>query len=212
LKAANDTLLNQALTLAATGAVRRFVYASSGAVHQTGGAPKQQAYREMKQAQEGRVQAWSARTGASLLMPRIFNVGGPYITHARAYALGDFIAQAMAAGVIRIAARRAVIRSYVHVHELARVILDLALDADGPLAFDTAGTEVVEMADLALAVARVMDRPIEIERAPMETGEDRYVGDGRLYQAALARTGAVPIGLDRIVRDTAAFMRRNAPP
>lgn len=212
LKPANAYLLDHALALAETGSVRRFVYASSGAVYQTGGSLKQRAYREMKQAQEELIQAWSSRTGAPLLMPRIFNVGGPYINHIRAYALGDFIAQAEATGVIRIEARRAVIRSYVHVHELARVILDSALDADGSITFDTAGAEVVEMAGLAQAVARALDRPIEIERRPMEPGEDRYVGDGRLYQSALARSGAAPIGLDRIIRDTAAFMRRRGLP
>ena len=211
LRAANDAVLNQALALAGTGVVRRFVYASSGAVYQAGGSPAKQGYREMKLAQEDRVRTWSSQTGAPLLIPRIFNVGGPYINHIRAYALGDFIAQALDGGVIRIDARRPVIRSYVHVHELARVILDLALGADGPMTFDTAGGDVVEMADLALAVGRALNRPIDIDRPPMESGEDRYVGDRRLYQEALTRSGVAPIGLDRIIRDTAAFMRRREP-
>jgi nucleoside-diphosphate-sugar epimerase len=158
------------------------------------------------------VRSWSVRTGAPLLIPRIFNVGGPYINRVRAYALGDFIAQALTGDVIRIQARRPVIRSYVHVHELARVILDLALGASGPTSFDTAGPEVVEMADLAHAVGRALDRPLDIDRPPMEAGEDRYVGDGRLYQAALARSGATPVGLDQIIRDTADFMQRSARP
>jgi len=211
LRAANDALLDQALALAGTGALRRFVYASSGAVYQTGGSPAKQAYAGMKRAQEQLAQAWAARTGAPVLMPRIFNVGGPYINHVRAYALGDFIAQAMAGDVIRIEARRPVVRSYVHVHELARVILDLALGPIGPTTFDTAGPDVVEMAELAHAVGRALNRPIDIDRPPMGPGEDRYVGDGRLYLEALARSGAAPIGLDRIIQDTAAFMRQSAP-
>jgi nucleoside-diphosphate-sugar epimerase len=209
LKAANDVVLDQALALAATGAVRRFVHASSGAIYQTGGSPTKHAYSDMKRAQEHAVRAWSSRTGAPLLIPRIFNVGGPYINHVRAYAVGDFIAQALAGSVIRIEARRPVFRSYVHVHELARVIFDLALKDAGPTTFDTAGPEIVEMADLASAVGTALNRPLEIRRPPMEVGEDRYVGDGRIYQAALARSGAVPVGLDRIVRDTADFMRRS---
>jgi nucleoside-diphosphate-sugar epimerase len=207
LKAANDALLDQAFGLAQTGSVRRFVYASSGAVYQTEGSVRKRAYAEMKRAQEDDVRAWAGRTGAPILIPRIFNVGGPYINHIQAYALGDFIQQALAGGAIRIEARQAVVRSYVHLFEFARVMLDLALNGEDALAFDTAGSEIVEMADLAQAVGRAMGLDLDIHRPPMEPGEDRYVGDGAVYEAALARSGAAPIGLDRIIRDTAAYLK-----
>ena len=211
LKAANDALLDQAFGLAQTGSMRRFVYASSGAVHQTGGSPKKRAYAGMKRAQEAAVRDWAARTGAPILIPRIFNVGGPYINPIQNYALGDFIQQALTGGAIRIEARQAVIRSYVHLTEFARVTFDLALNGEDGLAFDTAGSEVVEMADLAKAVGRALELDLDIRRPPMEPGEDRYVGDGAVYQAALARAGAAPIGLDRIIRDTAAYLKELRP-
>jgi nucleoside-diphosphate-sugar epimerase len=211
LKAANDLILDQTLALARTGSVRRFVYASSGAVYQSGGSPAKHGYREMKRAQEDAVRAWAARTATPLLIPRIFNVGGPHINHIRGYALGDFIAQALEGETIRIKAPRRVIRSYVHVHELAAVILYQALGADGSVTFDTAGPEIVEMADLAEAVARALRLRLDIQRTLLEPGEERYVGDGRAYQAALAQSGATPIGLDQIIRDTAAFMQRSVP-
>jgi nucleoside-diphosphate-sugar epimerase len=207
LRAANDAILGQALALAQTGVVRRFVHASSGAVYRTAGAAAKQAYGEMKRAQEEAVRDWAARTGAPILIPRIFNVGGPYINHAGAYALGSFIEQALAGGVIQIEARQAVIRSYVHLHEFARVLFDLAVVDEDGLVFDTAGPEVVEMADLAQAVGRALDLDLDIQRPLMEAGEDRYVGDGAAYQAALARSGVAPIGLDRIIRDTADYLR-----
>jgi nucleoside-diphosphate-sugar epimerase len=208
LRAANDAVLDRALSLARTGAVRRFVYASSGAVHQVGGSPQKRAYSDMKRAQEDRVRAWAAQAGAPLLIPRIFNVGGPYINHVENYALGSFITQALASGVIEIQARQAVIRSYVHLFEFARVLFDLALAGEDHVVFDTAGVEVVEMADLARAVGRALGLDVAIKRPPMSPGADRYVGDSPLYQAAAARVLGASIGLDQIIRDTATYMRQ----
>lgn len=209
VRALNEAMLADVLTLAGTGVVRRLVCVSSGAVYQQGqGSAEKQAYADLKRDQETIARAWAAKSGAPLLIPRIFNVGGPYMTNPGAYALGDFIAQARAQGAIKIGAPRPATRSYVHVLELARVMLHLALDPAAPLAFDTAGPEVVEMAGLAAAVGRALDLPeLTIVRPPLEAGsEDRYVGDGAVYQAALARMGAEPLDLDRIIRDTAAWL------
>jgi nucleoside-diphosphate-sugar epimerase len=207
-QAANDTVLTQILDLASAAAVRRLVYASSGAVYQGGGSPQKRAYSEMKRRQEDAVRAWATRAGAPLLIPRIFNVGGPYINHVNAYALGSFIRQALARGVIEIEARRPVIRSYVHLDEFARVLFDLAFGAEDGLTFDTAGAEVVEMADLAQAVGAALDLEVEVRRPPTSgDGEDRYVGDGQIYQAAVAHCQGAQIGLERIIGDTADYMR-----
>jgi nucleoside-diphosphate-sugar epimerase len=211
LRAANDAVLSQTLNLARTAAVRRFVYASSGAVYQNGATAEKQAYGEMKRAQEGVAQDWAAKASVPLLIPRIFNVGGPYINHVGAYALGSFIEQALASGVIEIQARQAVLRSYVHLFEFARVLFELSLSDEASLTFDTAGDDVVEMSDLARAVRSALALDLDIRRPPMSPGEDRYVGDGRLYQAAVARCQGEPIGLDRIVRDTAEYLRRLTP-
>jgi nucleoside-diphosphate-sugar epimerase len=210
LRAANDALLQGALALAEGAVVRRLVHASSGAVHlPLEASPDKRAYADLKREQETAVLAWGERTGTPILAPRIFNVGGPYMTQPQNYALGSFILQALRDGVIRIGARKPVLRSYVHGLELARVMFDLALDEVPALAFDTAGTETVEMAALAAAVGHALDLPdLRIERPPLEAGpEDRYVGDGAIYQSALARAGAEPIGLHQIIRDTAAWLR-----
>jgi nucleoside-diphosphate-sugar epimerase len=209
LRALNDAMLDDVLTLAGTGQVRRLVCASSGAVYQAGqGSPEKQAYSELKRDQEAVARTWAGEHGVSLLIPRIFNVGGPYMTHPDRYALGDFIRQARTGGMIEIGARRPVLRSYVHVLELAAVTFDLALGEDPMLVFDTAGPQVVEMADLAAAVGRALRLPrLEIRRPALEAGgEDRYVGDDAVYRAALARMGAEPIDLDEIIRDTAEWL------
>lgn len=208
-RAINEAMLADALALAGTGQVRRFVSASSGAVTLPPQADaNRQAYGDLKRDKEQIVQAWSAKTGVPALFPRIYNLGGPYMNHAGRYALGAFIRQALAGGMVRIEAPRPVLRSYVHVLEFARVTYDLALGDSPTLAFDTAGTEALELADLAAAVGRALGRPdLVFDRVPLQSDDpDRYVGDGAIYQAALAAAGAEPVSIARIVRDTAAWL------
>lgn len=213
MRAENNAMLTDALALAAGGRVRRLVCASSGAVYDPvgHGSRDRQAYSDLKREQEALAQAWAEPRGAPLLIPRIFNVGGPYMTHPGHYALGDFIRQARAGGVIDIAAPRPVLRSYVHVLELAAVVFDLALGEAPVLAFDTAGPQPVEMSGLAAAVGRALDLPpLDIRRPALDAsgGEDRYVGDGATYRAALAKMGGEPVELDEIIRDTAEWLAR----
>jgi nucleoside-diphosphate-sugar epimerase len=207
LRTLNDGFLQSAQRLAEPAKVRRFVSASSGAVHQLDGSAERRAYAQLKRDQEAAVGDWASRTATPLLLPRIFNIGGPYMNHAGRYALGDMIRQARATGRIRIGAPRPVIRSYVHVLEFAAVTLELALGETGAAVFETAGTEVVEMADLARAVGRALGLDLQIERPPMTAdGEDRYVGDGEAYRAALQAMSAQPIDLAAIIRDTDAWL------
>lgn len=209
-RALNDGILADILDLASETQVRRLVHASSGAVHRPPdhGSDHWRRYGLMKRDHEAVVRAWSRKTGAPILLPRIFNVGGPYITHASNYALGDFIQQARAKGSIAMTARRPVLRSYVHVLELARVTFGLALDDGAPEAFDTGGPETVELGDLARAVGRALGlADLRIDRPAPETDEpDRYVGDNRVFQDTLARLGDRPASLEQIILDTAAWI------
>ncbi len=212
LRAQNEAMLADALGLAgAAGRVRRFVSASSGAVYQAGqGSLEKQAYSDLKRDQEQIVHAWAAKTGVPILIPRIFNVGGPYMNHPKRYALGSFVQQALAGGMIEIGATRPVLRSYVHVLELARVMFDLSIGEAPLTVFDTAGSEIVEMADLAAAVGRALERPNLVVRRPMlsDHDEDRYVGNGEIYRAALWASGVQPTPLDQIILDTAVWLGR----
>jgi nucleoside-diphosphate-sugar epimerase len=206
----NDTMLNLVLTLCETGQTRRLVAVSSGAAAlPDAGGPARQAYGRLKHEHEIAVADWSARTGRAVLVPRIFSLGGPYINHTSAYALGDFTLQQARTRRIAIGAAVPVIRSFVHVLDGARAMLTMAVDeAEGGAPFDVCLGRELELRDLALAVAAAFgDQPV-IDRPPVETtGGDRYVGQGDRFQAALARDGHAPAPFDQIVRDTITYLR-----
>lgn len=208
----NDALMEAAFSLMDGSDIRRLVMVSSGAAHRPGeGSPAKTAYSRLKRDQEMAVLDWSRRTGQAVLLPRIFNLGGPYINNVRNYALGDFILSLAQTGRVAIGAADPVWRTYVHVLEMAQVLLDMALDpAEGGEPFDIAGSEDVELVYLAKRVAEVMDLPAVIDRPPPAGGDgDFYVGDGRRYQAALAAQGSAPALLTEIVADTVAWLRQS---
>lgn len=206
----NDAMLRQVLSLAETGEARRLVLTSSGAArHPDAGAPAKQAYARMKRDHELDAAAWAARTGRTLLIPRIFSLGGPYINHVPAYALGDFIVQCATAGAIVIGADVPVVRSFVHVLDAARGILDMAVDeAETEAPFDVCLGRPVELQELAEAVAAALGKTALIERPPIkDTVGDVYVGEGGRFQRAVARRAEPPASLDVIIADTIAYLR-----
>jgi nucleoside-diphosphate-sugar epimerase len=207
----NDAMLGQVLALAETGATDRLVLFSSGAAGRPDvGGPAKQAYATMKLAHEAEVTAWGALRQTPVLIPRVFNLGGPYINHTEAYALGDFILQCARDGRIRIGSGGRVFRDFVHVAEMARGVLHMAVDRhETATPFDVSLRRLTELDDLARAVGKAFGVDPIIERPPHAAGEDdAYDGDGARFQQALDQRGEAPASIDQIVADTVAYLRR----
>jgi nucleoside-diphosphate-sugar epimerase len=212
--AANDAILHETLRVADGASNLRFVFSSSGAVYgeqrRLIERPDSSPYGWCKVVHEQAIMAWCRARGVPLVMPRIFNIGGPCVNKQQNYALSAMLLSAHREGIIRIAARRPVFRSYVHVTELNGLICEIALrQLPGEvLQFDTAGRETVEMADLATFVAAALQpRPVQITReAPPDGQVDWYVGDGWRYRGLLASMGQQVVGLERVISDTAATL------
>lgn len=209
----SEALHDAALRLIAGADGPRLILASSGAVHGPEARPPALAdepYGHMKGLQEA---AWANRckaNGVPLTVCRVFNVGGPYGNKLDLYALSSLIRLALAGGDIPIRARGPVLRSYVHVEELMAVLMG-QVQSSAPAAlqpFDSAGTEVVEIGDLARKVCEQLGLdPARIFREfDPGAAASRYVGDGGAYQAAVQGLGLAPIGIDAIVSDSIASL------
>ncbi len=202
--AGNDTILADTMSIASAARDLRFVFASSGAAH----TPDREnnPYGWCKAAHEARIAAWCEERGAPLVMPRIFNIGGPFANKLDSYALSSMILSAARTGAITIRASRPTFRSYVHIEELLAVLCNAALTQPpgAPKCFDTAGDEVVEMGMLAEHISDVLGGGIRITRESCDGTPDVYSGDGTTYRALLADSGVTP--LQAIIADQAAFL------
>ncbi len=206
---------NMAIDEAVSSAVRRsppagLFVASSGAariVQQGGG----DLYGLMKLVQEQRFAALrSELPGVAVLVGRVWSVAGPFINKPGAYALADFLLQAKREGRIRVAATSPVYRSYLHVEDLVTVVL-ATLAACRPVpsgAIDLAGSETVEMGDVAYEAARAtgLDRS-DIERGPVDLARRSvYVGDPTLFRDLALAADVHPRSFRTQVEDTRAYL------
>lgn len=211
--AQSEALHDAALRLIASADRPRVIFASSGAVYGAEGRPPslaEEPYGHMKSLQEVALADWCEANEASLTVCRVFNVGGPYGNKLELYALSSLIRSALAGGGITIRAQGAVLRSYVHVEELMAVLVGQAQPVTpGPgRPFDSAGTEVVEIGDLARIVCAQLgvDAARIVRRQDPGAPASRYVGDGADYQAAVRNLGLTPIGIEAIVSDSIASL------
>jgi nucleoside-diphosphate-sugar epimerase len=184
---------------------------SSGAVYMAdrpAAPPSMRLYGRLKLEDEAAFAEWSQRRNKRAVIARVFNLSGPYINKQSSYALACFIADAQAGRPIEIRATRPVLRSYVAISELMSVVFGALTDGQaGPVSFDTAGDEVLEMGEIAAAVARVHRHSRGARRSPLTESEpDRYTGDGALYRRHRDVLEVRPVSFAEQVEETSQFM------
>lgn len=191
------------------GATAVFV-ASSGAATKAddpAASPAMRLYGAMKRDDEDAFAAWAQRSGKRAVIGRIFNITGPYMNKHQAYAFASFMQDALAGRAIAVKAPRPVIRSYVAIRELLGLILALVTAQEGGVErFDTGG-EVLELGDVAQAIADAVPGA-QVQRAGItDPDADRYHGDGAHYAALLARHGVAAVDLATQVTEGLADFR-----
>ncbi len=213
--AINRSLSSAVAALARRCGARGLFLPSSGAVYGRGRTLDHDLianpYGALKLEDEGRFADLAARCGFPLVAIRIFNMSGPFMNHARHYALGSILCDLGATRRVTIHADHPVIRAFAHVGDVLMLGLSLLLGGKGAGPLDTGG-EAIEIGDLARRAARLLGvgEP-DIGRPPFAEGmPDVYVGDGRRL-AALAAAAAIRLRtLDEQIIDTATFLRVSA--
>lgn len=212
--AGNDRILEEVLQLAHGAGALRMVFASSGAAYEADANPAGPVnpYSLVKRRHELEMEAWTRARDIPVVIPRIFNIGGPFGNKLDLYALSSIAAAADRGAPLTLSARHPVFRSYVHVEELVAVLVAACARAQAgtPIRFDTRGECVTELGDLAALACSILGRdPSVIARAYCPSLEpDHYVGDLSGYREALRPTGLDQIGLTTILQDTIADLRR----
>ena len=212
--AAGNRAIDGAL-LAAIGQARphALFIASSGAARLAEEGRDLHPYGVAKLAQERAFLAYGLETGVPVTVARIFALAGPHINKVESYAIASFLTQAFATGRIRIAAARPVYRSYLHVDDLAGLALRL-LDAGlgAPAAIDFCGSEILEMGEIAGAVARLVGLPQDAIERPSLNFDDAsaYLGDPVAMRTLALRLGQPLADFATQLRDTARFLREAA--
>ncbi|MBY9063490.1 NAD-dependent epimerase/dehydratase family protein [Sphingomonas yunnanensis] len=214
-RAFTDTNLaidDRLLAACAAAAPAALFVASSGAAALAAEGRDRHPYGMCKLRQEDRLIDWGARAGVPVLAGRIWNIAGPYMNKTGAYALSDMLLQARRERRIRVAATIPVYRSYLHVEDLATLIIGAlaqGIGSDRPL--DLCGAEVLEMGDIAACVAIHCGlSPDAIERSAVDTRRSSiYLGSFPQTKGLALRLGVSLADFPRQLSDTAVWLEKH---
>jgi nucleoside-diphosphate-sugar epimerase len=213
----NNAISETVRTWVATGQVTGVVLPSSGAVydhlHNKKRDPAAALYGQMKYQDETAFTEACAAVGTGLVIPRVFNLSGPYINKFDSYALASFVLQALGRQPVIIKARHPVIRSYYFIGDLIELCLQLLFRQSrvATECFDVAGAEIIELGELAKRVAKVLAgqrAQVPIQRLPIQDGavEDRYLGSRDKILQLETPLSIAPMPLDIQIKVTAAYI------
>lgn len=189
---------------------------SSGAIYDQSGLPEvdllRNPYGYLKRQDEINFLALDSDNSRKALI-RIFNLSGPFLNKPNGYMLGSILQDLARGTVVNISADHEVTRSYVHVRDVVEIAFEIMLGlAPSPgIPFDTAGEREVEIHELAMLAAQVLEVPnVTINRPAMNLRKQRdyYVGDGQVLME-LAKSQELTLApLVSQIQDTADYLSR----
>ena len=188
--------------------IESMIFPSSGAIYN-----QNNLYAKNKINDELYFLDLSKKYNFNLMIPRIFNLGGPFINQPQTYALNNFILQAKANKKIIINANNDVFRSYIHVENLIDLFFKWLIDKnkETPLIFDISSPHKIEIKDLAKKISEVLKINCEII-APNYNSQnpiDDYVGDSTKILSLCQKYQINLADLEQIILDTNLFLNKN---
>jgi dTDP-glucose 4,6-dehydratase len=131
-------------------------------------------YAEAKRLSEGRITELG-EGGLRTSIARCFAFVGHYLPRDQHFAIGNFLGDGLAGRPVRVNARKAVYRSYMHADDLVRWLMTIA-EAAEPSApvYNVGSDEALTMGEVAAVVARRFGVPAEVPPIEDPTS-DRYI-------------------------------------
>jgi len=188
--------------------IKSLIFPSSGAIYN-----QNNLYAKNKIDDELYLLELSEKYNFNIMIPRIFNIGGPFINQPQIYALNNFILQTKANKKIIINANNDVFRSYVHVNNLIDLFFKWLIDKDKetPLIFDVSHPNKIEIKDLARKISEVLKIDCEIIAPNFnpQNPSDYYVGDHNKILSLCQKYQINLVDLEQIILDTNLFLNNN---
>jgi len=188
--------------------IKSLIFPSSGAIYN-----QNNLYSKNKIDDELYLLELSEKYNFNIMIPRIFNIGGPFINQPQIYALNNFILQTKANKKIIINANNDVFRSYVHVNNLIDLFFKWLIDKDKetPLIFDISHPNKIEIKKLAEKICEVLTINCEIisPNYNSQNLSDDYVGDSAKIMSLCKKYQIDLADLDQIILDTNLFLNNN---
>jgi dTDP-glucose 4,6-dehydratase len=161
-------------------------------------------YAEGKRAAE-QLGAIAAAGGIPVRVARCFAFVGPHMPVDRHFAIGNFIADAVAGRVIRVTSDGRPVRSYLYMTDLIAALLSVLCSGTAGRAYNVGSEAGTSIEELAHAVNRVVGGcGVQIGGAPSDPA-DRYLPDTTRLRQELGFTASVV--LDEAIARTAAWYR-----
>ena len=173
----------------------------------TGGpdpASMRSAYAEGKRAAE-MLGAIAANRGVPVRIARCFAFVGPHMPFDKHFAIGNFIADAVAGRPIRVKSDGRPQRSYLYMTDLMRALLAILDRGTIGLAYNVGSEDTVTIEQLARCVDRLVGGQGIVIEGVASDPDDRYVPDTTRLRLDL---GCIPeVQLETAIRRTAAWYR-----
>ena len=204
------------LSLAERKGTKRLLFVSSGAVYGAAAGKREGAreeefaaaravmpYGEAKRAAE----EGCTRAEADCGIARAFAFLGPHLPLDQNFAAGNFIADALRGGPIRVRGDGTALRSYLYPTDLVTWLVAILARGERGAAYNVGSDEVVSTGDLARAIAAetTEDAQVEIQSSMAQGPQNIYLPNVTRAKDELGLRVTVP--LREAIRRTLAFHR-----
>ena len=164
--------------------------------------PSSDPYAAAKRAAEALALTWSGGPRAAVIA-RVFSVYGPYQRLDTHFAIGTFIADAVAGRPVTVRGDGSPVRTYLYGADVAVALVACLVRGAPGAAYNVGGSEAVRLGELARLVASLASPPVDVQVLGQPSAVDRYVPDVRRITTD---TGFVPaVQLAHGVRRTIAW-------
>lgn len=188
--------------------VRHVVTISSGAVYRN--REKQNSYGDMKIYEENKFKSLAKDGKTQVVIPRLFNLSGPFINKMDRYMISSLISQGFLNNEIKIFSDRKVFRSFLDIKEFILTFLSTFKPGHKgfALSFDATGKEIIEIGSLAKLVKDKYFVDCNIIRKELSReSEDNYYGDRSSYESVQKEKGIKNIPLEEQLDITYEYLK-----